>query len=413
MLGQRDAVFKRGKMNFARLIRIRCANLFGAVAAVVTLSSPGLAAGTYDINVVLPLTGGAAFVGQGQKDSLLALEDQINGTGGVGGDKLNFIFQDDQTQPQLAVQLTSQIVGSQPAVVMGSSLVAMCLAMAPLMANGPVQYCLSPGIHPKEGTNVFSTSSSSTDQIAAVVRYYRVMGWTKIATLMTTDASGQDGNRSVAEVLGYDENKGKMSLVIQEHFTPTDVSVAAQMARIKGSGAQAIVAWTTGAPAATVFRGMAQEGVDLPVAPTSGNQTFAAMKQWQAFLPKHLILASALYPPHPPSVKLDPRVDSAQQTMYATLAKHGLKADNMVATSWDAGLIVVSGLRKLGTGATAAQLRQYIDGLTDFPGVDGIYNFNKYPQRGLGPEASTVTAYDAKTDSWVWLSQPGGEPLSK
>lgn len=400
-------------MNFARLIRISCTGLIGAVTAVATLSNAALTAGTYNIDVVLPLTGSAAFVGQGQKDSLSALEDQINGTGGVGGDKLNLTFRDDQTQPQLAVQLVSQIVGSQPAVVMGSSLVAMCLAMAPLMANGPLHYCLSPGIHPKAGTYVFSTSSSSTDQIAAVVRYYRMMGWAKIATLMTTDASGQDGDRSVAEVLDYDENKNKMSLVIQEHFNPSDVSVAAQMARIKGSGAQAIIAWTTGAPAATVFRGMAQEGVDLPVAPTSGNQTFAAMKQWQAFLPKQMILASALYPPHPPSVKLDPRVDGAQQAMYATLAKHGLKADNMVATSWDAGLIVASGLRKLGTGATAAQLRQYINGLTDFPGVDGIYNFNKYPQRGLGPESSTVTAYDAKTDSWVWLSQPGGEPLSK
>jgi hypothetical protein len=58
-------------------------------------------------------------------------------------------------------------------------------------------------------------------------------------------------------------------------------------------------------------------------------------------------------------------------------------------------------------------LRQYIDGLTDFAGVDGAYDFNKYPQRGLGPESSTVTTYDPKTDSWVWLSQPGGEPLSK
>jgi branched-chain amino acid transport system substrate-binding protein len=400
-------------MNFARVIRIPCAGLIGAITAVAALPSAAPAAGTYNINVVLPLTGSAAFVGQGQKDSLSALEEQINGTGGVGGDKLNFTFQDDQTQPQLAVQLASQILGAQPAVVMGSSLVAMCLAMAPLMANGPLHYCLSPGIHPKAGTYVFSTSSSSTDQIAAVVRYYRMMGWTKIATLMTTDASGQDGDRSVAEVLGYDENKDKMKLVIQEHFNPSDVSVAAQMARIKGSGAQAIIAWTTGAPAATVFRGMAQEGVDLPVAPTSGNQTFAAMKQWQAFLPKQLILASALYPPHPPSVKLDPRVDSAQQAMYATLAKHGLKADNMVATSWDAGLIVTSALSKIGTDATAAQLRQYIDGLTDFAGINGIYNFNKYPQRGLGPESSTVTAYDAKTDSWVWLSQPGGEPLSK
>ena len=366
-------------------IRNSCAGLIMAAALVTTLSSAGLAAGTYDINVVLPLTGSAAFVGQGERDALLALADQINATGGIAGDKLNFIFQDDQTQPQLAVQLTTQVVGSQPAVVMGSSLVAMCLAMAPLMANGPLRYCLSPGIHPKSGSYVFSTSSSSTDQIAAVVRYYRMMGWTKIATLMTTDASGQDGDRSVGEVLQYPENKGKMDLLVQEHFNPSDVSVAAQMARIKGSGAQAIIAWTTGAPAATVFRGMAQEGVDLPVAPTSGNQTFAAMKQWQAFLPKRLILASALYPPHPPSVKLDPGIDSAQQSMYATLAKHGLKADNMVATTWDAGLIVASGLRKLGIGATAAQLRQYIDGLTDFAGVDGAYDFNKYPQRGLGP----------------------------
>ncbi|MGH6671093.1 MAG: ABC transporter substrate-binding protein [Xanthobacteraceae bacterium] len=398
-------------MNISRLMRIGCAGLIGAGAVVATLTNVALAAGSYDINVVLPLTGSAAFVGQGEKDSLSALQDQIDGAGGISDHKLNFVFHDDQTQPQVAVQLTSQVLGSQPAVVMGSSLVAMCLAMAPLMTNGPVQYCLSPGIHPKAGSYVFSTSSSSTAQIAAVVRYYRMMGWTKIASLMTTDASGQDGDRSLAEVLQYPENKGKMQLVIKEHFNPSDVSVAAQMARIKGSGAQAIIAWTTGAPAATVFRGMAQDGVDLPVAPTSGNQTFAAMKQWKSFLPKQLILASALYPPHPASVKLDPRVDSAQQAMYATLKKHGLKADNMVATSWDAGLIVAAGLRKLGTSATAAQLRQYIDGLSDFPGVDGIYNFKKHPQRGLGQASATVTTYDAKTDSWVWLSQPGGAPL--
>jgi len=394
-------------------IRKSWRSLMTAAAIVATLSGTALAAGTYDINVVLPLTGSAAFVGQGERDALLALQDQVNATGGIADGKLNFIFHDDQTQPQLAVQLTTQIVGSQPAVVMGSSLVAMCLAMAPLMENGPVQYCLSPGIHPKAQSYVFSTSSSSTDQIAAVVRYYRMMGWTKIATLMTTDASGQDGDRSVAEVLQYPENKGKMDLLIQEHFNPSDVAVTAQMARIKGSGAQAIIAWTTGAPAATVFRSMAQQGIDLPVAPTSGNQTFAAMKQWQAFLPKQLILASALYPAHPPGVKLDPGVESAQQSMNASLAKRGLKADNMVATTWDAGLILVAALRKLGSGATAAQLRQYIEGLSDFAGVDGTYNFSKYPQRGLGPESSTVTTYDAKTESWVWLSQPGGEPLHK
>lgn len=379
-------------------------------AGTIGLAPASHAAGTYDINVVLPLTGGAAFVGQGQKDALSALEEEVNKTGGIRGEKLHFIFHDEQTSPQVAVQLTTQLLASKPAVIMGSSLVGECLAMAPLMANGPVQYCLSPAIHPKPGSWTFSTSASSVDQIAAVLRYYRLKGWTKIATLMTTDASGQDGDRSVDAIMQRPELKG-MTKVIGEHFNPTDVSVAAQVARVKQSGAQAMVAWVTGAPAATVFKGMIQVGLDIPVAPTSGNQTFAAMKQWQSFLPKQLILASALYPPHPSGVKLDPRMDKAQAAMNAVLAEHHLKADNMAATSWDAGLIVVAGLRKLGPKATAAQLKAYIDNLTNFAGVDGIYDFKKYPQRGLGPEGSTVTTYDPKTNSWVWLSQQGGAPL--
>jgi branched-chain amino acid transport system substrate-binding protein len=384
-----------------------------ALIAVGTLgfAPASRAAGTYDINVVLPLTGGAAFVGAGQKDALSALQEEVNKTGGIRGEKLHFIFHDEQTSPQVAVQLTTQLLVSRPAVIMGSSLVGECLAMAPLMAKGPVQYCLSPAIHPKPGSWTYSTSASSVDQIAAVMRYYKDKGWTKIATLMTTDASGQDGDRSVDAILNRPEFKGKMTKVISEHFNPTDVSVAAQIARIKASGAQALIAWVTGQPAATVFKGMIQAGLDIPVAPTSGNQTFAAMHQWQAFLPKHLILASALYPPHPPQVKLDPRMDKAQAAMNAVLAEHHLKADNMAATSWDAGLIVVAGLRKLGPRATAAQLKHYIDNLTNFAGVDGIYDFKKYPQRGLGPDSSTVTTYDPATNSWVWLSQPGGAPL--
>lgn len=381
-----------------------------ATTLMLALPASAFAAAPYDIHVVLPLTGSAAFVGQGEKDSLAALETYVDKSGGIAGTPLHFVFHDDQTSPQIAVQLTNGILANKPAVVMGSSLVAMCLAMAPLMREGPVQYCLSPGVHPKAGGFMFSTSASSTDQIAAVIRYYRMKGWTKLATLMTTDASGQDGDRSIDGVLAYPENKS-MTKVIAEHFNPSDVSVAAQIARIKQSGAQAILAWTTGAPAATVLRGMIQGGLDIPVAPTSGNQTFAAMHQWKSFLPKQLILASALYPPHDGVLTLDPRVEKAQHEMYAVLGTQGLKADNMVATSWDAGLIVVAGLRKLGLTVTAAQLRDYIATLTDFPGIDGIYDFKKYPERGLGPEASTVTAYDPATDAWIWLSKPGGAPL--
>jgi len=395
-------------------ITITCTRGLAAAAVALALSTGGpaaRAADPYKINVVLPLTGPAAFVGQGQKDTLTALAEYVNKNGALKGQTLEFVFHDDQTSPQVAVQLTNAALSSHPSVVMGSALVGMCLAMAPLMKNGPVHYCLSPAIHPQPGGYTFSASASSTDQIAAVVRYYRMKGWTKIAALQTTDASGQDGDKSIDAVLDYPENKGVMHKVVHEHFNPSDVSVTAQIEKIKASGAQAMIAWTTGAPAATVFKGMVQAGLDIPVAPTSGNQVFAAMHQWKTFLPKQVVLASALYPEHDGVITLDPRIEKAQHDMYAILKQHQLKADNMVATSWDAGLIVVSALRKLGTKATAAQIREYIANLTDFAGVDGIYDFKKYPERGLGPDASTVTTYDASKDAWVWLSKPGGAPL--
>ena len=382
-----------------------------ALAAAAFLVTPAARAADYTINVVVPLTGGAAFVGDGQKDVLEALAAVVNKQGGIKGQNLAFSFHDDQSSPQVAVQLANEALQSKPAVVMGSSIVAMCLAMAPLMANGPVHYCLSPAIHPQPGGWTFSTSADSVDQVAAVMRYYRMKGWTKIAVLDTTDASGQDGDRAIDAVLNYPENKGIMQKVVADHFNPTDISVAAQIEKIKASGAQAMIAWVTGAPAATVFKGMIQAGLDIPVAPTSGNQSFQAMDQWASFLPKQLILASALFPEHDGVLTLDPRMEKAQHDMYAIMKDRKLKADNMVATAWDAGLIIASGLQKLGPEATGAQLKDYIANLTDFAGVDGIYDFKKYPQRGLGPESSTVTTYDPQKKAWVWLSKPGGAPL--
>ena len=385
-----------------------------ALAALTVIGAPAArAADNYTINVIVPLTGGAAFVGGGQKDTLEALAAVVNKDGGIQGRNLAFSYHDDQSSPQVAVQLSNEALQGKPTVIMGSSIVAMCLAMAPLMTSGPVHYCMSPAIHPQPGSYTFSASADSVDQVAAVMRYYRMKGWTKIAALQTTDASGQDGDKAIEAVLNYPENKGVIQKVAEEHFNPTDISVAAQIEKIKASGAQALIAWVTGAPAATVFKGMIQAGLDIPVAPTSGNQTFASMEQWASFLPKQLILASALFPEHDGVLTLDPRMEKAQHEMYAILKERNLKADNMVATSWDAGLIVAAGLRKIGPNATAAQLKDYIANLTDFAGVDGIYDFKKYPQRGLGPQSSTVTTYDAQKKAWTWLSKPGGEPLSK
>ena len=368
------------------------------------------AAEPYNLHVILPLTGGGAFVGNGHRQSLDTLAEVVNKSGGIDGRPLHFVYHDDQSSPQVAVQLANDVLAEKPAVILGSGLLAMCAAIAPLMQNGPVDYCLSPAYHPPAGSFAFSSSSSAIDQSAAVVRYYRLRGWTKIATINNTDATGQANDKAVDEIVARPENRD-VTLVDREHFNPADITVAAQIERIRASGAQAIVAGVTGSPAATVFKGMIQAGLDIPVAPTSGNQVFAQMDQWKDFLPTGLVMGSALFPEHDGVWKLDPRIETAQKAMYAALEAHGLKADNMEATSWDAGLIVVAALRALGPEANAEKIRQYIANLTDFAGVDGIYDFKTSPERGLGPDSAIVVRYDAQHKAWAWLTKPGGAPL--
>ncbi len=271
---------------------------FLAVSAVVAASlfaascPPVRAAENYDINVILSLTGPGAFLGKGEQQSLQFAEKAVNDAGGIQGRPLNFIFHDDQTNPQIAVQLATDVMAPKPAVILGSSLVATCRAMMPLMADGPVMYCFSPGIHPDAGSYVFTASVSTVDLADAAIRYFRMKGWKRFGLIFSTDASGQDAEKNIDALLQKPENKD-IQVTSREHFNTTDVSVSAQIENIKAAKPQALIAWSTGAPIATVFRAIQQAGLDVPVATTDGNMTYAQMTQYKDFLPRQLYIPAA------------------------------------------------------------------------------------------------------------------------
>ena len=70
-------------------------------------------------------------------------------------------------------------------------------------------------------------------------------------------------------------------------------------------------------------------------------------------------------------------------------------------------------MRKLGTKATAEQVRAYIASQTDLPGVMGLYNFKELPQRGLSIANVVVTRWDTAAHNWLPVSLPSGAPLPK
>jgi branched-chain amino acid transport system substrate-binding protein len=381
-----------------------------AALIAVAMAAPAAAA-DYEIPVIVPITGGASFVGSGARDVLQVMQDLFNASGGIAGSKLRFVIRDDQTKPQVAVQLMNEALAGNPPAVLGSSITAMCNAQAPLAANGPVLYCYSPGIHPAPGSFVYSASISTTDLAEALIRFFRLKGWTRIAVVTSTDSSGQDADRGIDAKMERPENK-TVTIVAREHFAPGDVSVAAQIANVVAAKPQAVIAWTTGSGLATIFKAIIQSGLNVPVGTTNGNQAIAQMLQYADFTPKELYIPSGPFPEHAGVFSLDKRVEAAQREYYQAMKSHDLPIDNISAISWDATTIVVEALRKLGPKATAAQLHAAIDGMVDYAGIWGIYDFKAEPQRGLGSGNAVVTRWSPQEKRFVWASQPGGTPLA-
>ncbi len=378
-----------------------------AVLALSALSMSGAKAAPRTIDVILPLTGATAFLGKAQQTALINLQAAI-ATGMIKAEPINFVFHDDQTSPQNAVQLATGLVGSKPVVILGSSQVAMCNAMAPLMKTGPVMFCFSPGIHPAAGSFVFTSGVDTKDLAAAMIRYWRMKGITRLGLITSTDASGQDAERNIRALVALPENKD-MSIVGDARFNPGDVSVSAQIQRIKGTSPQALIAWATGGPIATVFKGIAEAGLEIPVATTNGNMTYAQMDQYAAFLPKELYIPSPPFMGTTMGDVSEPQ-KAARAQFFAAYKASGITPDSASTLGWDPAMLVLTALSQLGPDATAEQLRAKLAGTTGFVGVNGTYDFPTVPQRGVGEHEAVVTKWDPAARTWTPVSLAGGVP---
>jgi branched-chain amino acid transport system substrate-binding protein len=377
------------------------AQLIGGALPIAAADQP-----PFVIPSINSMTGSGAFIGKEDEDTLQRLETVVNRRGGIKGRPIHFQIYDDQSKPQVAVQLLSEIVERGAQIVLGPGLTNSCLAVAPFVQTKIVEYCMSPGLEPVKGAYNFAASVGGPDIFAAMVRYFHKKGWNRIATITTSDATGQQADQRLGGALSTPENKG-VTLVDQEHFAPSDLTVSAQVARIKAASPQVVVAWVIGSPFLTVLRGFSDAAFDVPIFASNSNMIYDQMKSWGPYLPSQLLFSG---PGFLGGATSRAQVEPVRQ-FYSVTKDTGVTPDFALALGWDPALIVISALQKLGTNATAEQLHNYLEGLRGFPGILGVYDFTAGDQRGLSQRDLTIMRWDAKKKEWVAASKPGGEPL--
>jgi branched-chain amino acid transport system substrate-binding protein len=390
---------------------MRSALAAAALAVLLCAPFPARAADPVEINVVIPVTGPGSSVGQMQQTTLRILEKLYNQQGGIGGRPVRFAIHDDQSNPAVSVQLVSQILASGATIVLGSSLSGACNADGPLFGKSAIEYCFSPGIHPPPGAPVFTSLVATDGLIDTMLRNFRLRGWKRIALIASTDGSGQDGERGVDAALARPELKD-VTLVALEHFGVTDVSVSAQIARIKAAQPQALITWTTGLQWGTILKDLANSGLEVPVGSSGSTQSFTLMERFATTLPKELYFAVTAGSVIGDIPRLDRRIAANRKQYNDLLTAAGERPDVGSESVWDSTTIVVNALRKLGPNATGEQLREYISHLK-YAGLTGLYDFEREPQRGVSRDSGIVARWNPERKIFEPASLLGGGLLAR
>jgi len=241
----------------------------------------------------------------------------------------------------------------------------------------------------------------------SIANYFRGRGWTKVAIISSTDASGQDFAENFDKVMDLPANSG-LHFVAKEHFATTDISVTAQIARIKTANPQAVIVWTAGTGLGVALQGVHEVGLDVPIMAGNANMVHAQLDGYAAFVPKTLLFPGILGITNVASSPAG--VKAAESQFNAAYAKLGAKPDLPGALSWDPTKLLFDAYTAIGWNATADQLRAWIVSQHNWSGINGIYDFAKFPQRGIGPDSCIITQWNPTTHEFSPVSGPAGVP---
>ncbi len=86
--------------------------VFGIIGLLVSLVTgvPAFAQETYKIGAALPLTGPAQFFGEAERVAMDLAVEEINGKGGVNGQKLEIIYMDTKAEVNTAMSVTEKLI---------------------------------------------------------------------------------------------------------------------------------------------------------------------------------------------------------------------------------------------------------------------------------------------------------------
>ncbi|PKQ27777.1 MAG: hypothetical protein CVT63_06250 [Candidatus Anoxymicrobium japonicum] len=352
------------------------------------------------IGVIVSLSGLAAPLGEPEQRSINLLKKQLERDHGINGTSVEFVIEDDESDPAKAGAAVSRLIAQEKvSAIIGGSSTGSTLAIASVSTNAMV-----PVVAMAAGTKItqpvrnyiFSVAPGDALVIKKALLYFQnELKVKKIAILHDSNAYGTGGADQVkAQAPQYG-----ISIAANESYGSADTDMIAQLTKITRTDAQAILVWGTNPGPASIAKNMRQLGIDLPFVGSSGiaNKNFielaGAASEGVIFPVSRLLLPSTI-----PSGKWKNAVGKFSG-LYKNV--YGKEIDPFAAHGWDASNIVVNAMKV--AGGDRAKIRDEIEKLKNYAGVDGVFTYSPTDHAGLDLKALVMVKI--QNGQWVEVRQ--------
>jgi branched-chain amino acid transport system substrate-binding protein len=179
-----------------RGFRYRGFRLALALVATFAACASYAKAETIRFGAILPLTGPGALIGTQQMRGLQFALDKANAAGGVRGNKIEILFEDNQAKPDQSILSFNKLADLQHVPLIFSAYSGPSLAMAPLATRKKILLVNAGAQADKLATAspyLINTLPTIGDEIKILSKYLATKKLTQGAILFENDAAGISG----------------------------------------------------------------------------------------------------------------------------------------------------------------------------------------------------------------------------
>jgi len=335
---------------------------------LIVLSGFGIGQEEVTIGLLGPMTGTAAQSGNNMRDAVALGIEEVNESNRLPGITLRMVVVDDEGNPTVSKNGNMRLVYKEKAIVVIGAVHSSCtLANMEVTKEAGVPQITpistSPEITQKGNKWIFRTAATDAIQAENIVKIaLEKLNKKRLAVIYVLDDYGRDATKVLLDV----SNRMGYPPVAVESFNPDDKDFSSQLLKIKEKNADTLIIWSLYEPAALIAKQVAQMGLQIQLM-GGGGLTNSKYVELGGEATNGTIMCQTYHP----SSK-EPHIVSFTEKFKE---KYGRNPDPNAAQSYDAIMIVVAALEKVGVD-DKSKIRDAIASTLSFNGVTGIISFD-------------------------------------